>query len=131
MCIATILYVATELVLPIDFLIFQSFSVPHFHLFDYLNRNIGVATPITTIVLAQTPHLFLNLLFMVTVPLFKGGLTLPNILTPTSTTSSQVDYETAGTIYLLSYPVGLSCICAGECAPLLYDGAGYPALAAF
>ena len=81
--------------------------------------------------LAQTPNLLLDLLFVVTVPLFKGGLALPHILTPTSTTGSKVDYKAAGAVHPLLDPVGPACVGAGKCGPLLQNWTGNPALGTF
>ena len=64
---------------------------------------------------------------MVAVPFLKGGLALANILTPTSTTGSKVDHETASTVQLLSDLISSACIGTLEGYPLLDNGAGNPA----
>ena len=90
-----------------------------------------VATPISPIMLAQTPNFFLYFLFMIAVSFLEGGLTFANILTPTSPTSSKVDHKTASAIQLLSDLISSACICTFEGDPLLNNGAGNPAFCAF
>ena len=80
--------------------------------------------------LAQTPNLLLDLLFVVTVSHFKGGLALPHILTPTSTTGSKVDYKTASAIQFLFDLICSASVGALECYPLLNNRAGNPAFLA-
>ena len=90
-----------------------------------------VATPISPIVLAQTPNFFLNFLFMIAVSFLEGGLTFANILTPTSTTSSKVDHKTASTVQILSDLISSARIGTFEGDPLLDNGTGNPAFSAF
>ena len=68
---------------------------------------------------------------MITVSLFKGGLALTHILTPTSTTGSKVDNKAAGAVHPLLDLVGPACVGAGELHPLLDNWAGNPALGTF
>ena len=131
MGIPPILNIASQLVLPINFLGFKGFCVPILYLFYNLYCKVLVAAPIPTIVLPQAPNFLLNFLLMITVSLFEGGLALTHILTPTSTTGSKVDYETASAIHLLLDLVSSACIGAGKCDPLLDNWAGNPALGTF
>ena len=80
--------------------------------------------------LTQSPILSLDLLLVITVPHFKGGLALANILPSTGSAGSQIYHKTAGTIQLLSDLVCFPCIGASEGVPLLDYWAGNPAFPA-
>ena len=56
---------------------------------------------------------------MVAMPLFEGGLALPHILTPTSTTGSKVDYKAAGAVHPLLDPVGPVLVLVNETPSLM------------
>ena len=119
MGITPILNITSQLILPVYFLIFQGFCVPLWHLLNNLYGDILISTTPSTIMLAQTPNFFLYLLLVITMSHFKGGLALPHILPPTSTTGSKVDNKTACTIYSLLDFVGSPSVGALKSVPLL------------
>ena len=90
-----------------------------------------IHTPCPPIMVAQPTIFFLDFLFVIGVPLFKGGSALPHILPPAFFTGGQVNHITAVTIKLFPDMVGSLCICAGEFSPLHQNWTGNPASATF
>ena len=94
-----ILDIAAQLVLPENFSVCQGNSVPLFHLVYNLHWKTNIATaPLTPIMVAKPPIISLNLLFVVWMPILKGGGTLPHILSPALFACGKVDY-----IYIYIY----------------------------
>ena len=124
MGIAPILDVASQLILPVYFLIFKGSCITLWHLLNDLDGNILIATPPSSIMMSQTPCFLFDFLLMVTVSHLKGGLTFPNILPLAFFTGGKVNYKTACTIYFLPNPVSSACICAFKTVPLFDYWAG-------
>ena len=124
MGIAPILDVASQLILPVYFLIFKGSCITLWHLLNNLDGNILIATPPSSIMLSKTPYFLFDFLLVVTVSHLKGGLTFSNILPLAFFTGGKVNYKAACTIYFLPDFVSSACICACKTAPLFDYWAG-------
>ena len=90
-CIAPILYITSELVLPIKLTFSQGLVVATLHLVYDLNCHILVTTtPLPPIMMAQTTILPLDLLLVAAVPKFEFSRSFPHILALAFGTGSQI-----------------------------------------
>ena len=71
MCTPTILYIAPKLVGPVQLTISKAIVITLYYLVDYLNCKIVIATStVTPIVVAESPNLIIDLLFMAAVYIY-------------------------------------------------------------
>ena len=112
---APILDINPQLVLPITFSLRQKFEGFHFDLLNELYGDIFItkATP-SPIVVAQTPHILLNFLFMIRVSSFEYRFAFSNILTLAFSTCHQINDPITETGEFLLNFVCLSCISASK-----------------